>query len=446
MPLIEKIWAKLRFRELGYYHSRLYKQKLWDGYTDFFKKQNGKFLTGLLPEVRVMLKMSGEPFEVIDKRNAIEFTVKEIDENYLPGIKLYDYQVELVNALLKHKRGTIQAPTSSGKTHILSCGVKSLPEGTPTLILANRKSLVEQNYRELKNWGLPVGRVYDKYNDPNVITCSTVQSIKKIAKDLKKIRALFVDEIHDNMSKGPKAIYNKLINCSIRAAISATPYKFDGEDLCQKWSVKGYFGSMFETKEGVLTTKKLQDRGILSASRCVFYPVREPELPYEIYLDSVTKGIAENWHFHDMVKRLALAQQGRTLILVDRVAHGDALASMIPGALWVQGKDDLETRKHVIDRLSTVNDSVIAIATQQIFNTGVNSKMHNLINAAGGQAQHQIIQRMGRGLRTIEDKTILNYYDFVFHINDYLLKHSKKRIRILKKEGHEVIIKDEVDF
>jgi superfamily II DNA or RNA helicase len=72
--------------------------------------------------------------------------------------------------------------------------------------------------------------------------------------------------------------------------------------------------------------------------------------------------------------------------------------------------------------------------------------LHNLINAAGGQAEHIIIQRMGRGLRTAGDKDELNYFDFVFEINDYLMKHSKKRIKILEKEGHEVVVKENLDF
>lgn len=65
-----------------------------------------------------------------------------------------------------------------------------------------------------------------------------------------------------------------------------------------------------------------------------------------------------------------------------------------------------------------------------------------MINAAGGQADHQIIQRMGRGLRTAADKDILRYFDFIFKTNKYLEKHSEKRIKILKKEGHEIEIKD----
>ena len=64
------------------------------------------------------------------------------------------------------------------------------------------------------------------------------------------------------------------------------------------------------------------------------------------------------------------------------------------------------------------------------------------INAAGGQADHHIIQRVGRGLRTADDKEILDYHDFMFHNNEYLLEHSKKRVKILRGEGHDVTVLD----
>jgi superfamily II DNA or RNA helicase len=127
------------------------------------------------------------------------------------------------------------------------------------------------------------------------------------------------------------------------------------------------------------------------------------------------------------------------LILVDRIAHGDALHGLLPGSLWVRGQDNAKTRKSVIKELQK-SENCLAIATQQIFNTGINVKVHNLINAGGGQADHQIIQRMGRGLRTADDKDVLNYIDFLFEINPYLQDHSKKRIKILTEQGHKISV------
>jgi superfamily II DNA or RNA helicase len=271
--------------------------------------------------------------------------------------------------------------------------------------------------------------------------------VSKIEKVLPKIKVLVVDEIHDMMSSLPKAVYRRLKACDVRVAVSATPFKFGGKDNVQKFHVRGFFGPILKVKSsatGILTTAELQGRGILSSSKCIFYPIREPAIPHDIYIDAVTRGIAESYYFHRVVTRLAKMQTGRTLILVDRVAHGDALHNLLPGSLWVQGKDNQATRKSVVKQLQK-NEHCLAIATQQIFNTGINCHVHNLINCAGGSAEHMIIQRMGRGLRTAADKDGLSYYDFLFEINDYLKSHSESRIEILKKEGHEVTIK-EIDF
>lgn len=441
--VLKVLHENMRFREKGYFHSRLYKQKLWDGYTEFFSKKTGRFLTGLIPEVKAALAHIGEEYRIMDEREEFEFKLKEIDKNLIDGVELYDYQVDLTNGLIKHKRGIICAPTGAGKSLIMVAILKSLPDGCPSLVLANKKSLVEQNYEEIVKHGFKnVGRLYGKYKDPGLITCATVQSLHKIEPLLDKIKVLIVDEIHENMSKEPKKYFNKMKSCSVRAAVSATPFKFGGKDMCQKWLVKGYFGPSLKSKSagGVMTTSHLQERGMLSKSKCTFYPVREPDLKYEVYMDAVTRGIAENWHFHEMIKKLASKLEGRTLILVERITQGDSLASLIPGSIWVQGKDDLDTRKMVIERLKYSTEKVVAIATQQIFTAGINVMTHNVINAAGGQAEHHIIQRMGRGLRTADDKDVLSYYDFIFQNNDYLLEHSKKRMKILKKEGHEVTV------
>lgn len=443
------LWGMLRFREKNYFHNRAYKMKKWDGYINFFDRNTGKFLSGLLPEVTAYLRHKNISYNVEDNRSHTKFNIDNIDCNFLNEghrpVELRDYQVELINQVIKHKRGIIFAPTSAGKSLIMMGIIKTLQEGTPTLVLQNRLSLAQQNYDELVDLKFPnVGCVWGGKLEPNIITVASVQSVSKIEKMLPKIKVLIVDEIHDMMSKLPKAVYRRLKNTDVRVAVSATPFKFGGKDNVQKFSVRGYFGPILKVKsadKGILTTSELQERGILSSSKCIFYRVKEPQIQHDIYIDAVTRGIAENFNFHKMVSKLAKKQKGRTLILVDRIAHGDALSNLIPKSLWIQGKDDSETRKSVIKKLQK-SEHCIAIATQQIFNTGVNVFVHNLINAAGGQADHQIIQRIGRGLRTVNDKEILNYYDFFFEINEYLEKHSNKRIKILKQQGHDVTIEE----
>ena len=458
--LKSKLYRALRYRERNYFHSAAYKANRWDGYINFFTIESGKFLTGLLPEVMLALKRTGEDYEFDDKRTDIVFEHTDIQPYFLnpwlpkkwcngqkaTPITLEDYQCELTMQAMSFRRGIIFAPPSAGKTMVMVCIVKAIKEKTPILVLQNRRSLAQQNYDELVNWGVPnVGCCWGGNVKPNIITVATVQSLDKIKKLLPHFRGLIVDEIHDMMSATPKAVYKLMKNASFRIAMSGTPFTFGETDKVQKYMVKGFFGPVLKVscvEGGILTTKNLQDRERLSQSRCTFFPVREPNLEYEIYLDAVTRGIAENFDFHHMVKRLALAQKGRTLILVERIAHGDALHNLIPGSIWVRGQDNDKTRKAVVQQLQTHPGDCVAIATHGIFNTGINVFVHQLINAAGGQAEHMIVQRMGRGLRTAKDKEILQYYDFVFYNNEYLLKHSNKRIKILKEQGHEVLIKD----
>jgi superfamily II DNA or RNA helicase len=332
-------------------------------------------------------------------------------------------------------------------TNVIVGTLKALPEDCRTLFLVNNTSLLEQNYDEISKWNIfpKVGRFYGRIKDLQNITCATVQSCHLLEDWLKDVQALLVDEIHDLMSPQALKVYNQLSNACIRMGTSATPFRYGERDKVHKYKVKGHIGPVFlaqSTETGRLTTKELQERRILSSDECTFFYVREPKLPYAIFGDAVTYGIAQNEVLHDIVCKLVSTLSGRNLILVERIAHGDRLQELIPGALWVRGQDTPATRKEVLERLREEKGKVVAIATQKIFNTGINVFLHQLINAAGGQADHQIIQRLGRGLRRTQDKQHLRYYDFYFLNNEYLEKHSARRVSILEKEGHPVVVKE----
>src|SRR5690606_644300 len=110
----------------------------------------GRFLTGLLPEVKAALKTWNIEYDIIDERKPVKFLYDKIDTNFLNQwseesnkISLYDYQVDLVNQVLKHHRGIISPSTGGGKTECMISILKCIPKNCPTLILANKKSLVE---------------------------------------------------------------------------------------------------------------------------------------------------------------------------------------------------------------------------------------------------------------------------------------------------------------
>ena len=452
---------KLRFRPKNYWHNSAYKRKLWDGWKYFFNAKNGIFLTGILPEIKLALNKLGKEYSVLDNRGSVEWTHQSIDRNFLEsclpkGLKpfeLHDYQPDYVNQCMKYNRGIVQAPTGSGKTFVLISLLKCLPPKTPTLFLTKNAQLVHQNYEEMKLWGVEnLGRWYDKYKEPNYVMCVTnhVNTFKSIEKLLPKFKVLIVDEAHDCMSDVPVSAYRKMKSACVRIGISATAFKWDKKkiDNVHKWHLKGHFGPILKTtttESGILSTKELQERGVLSKSDCVFYPVVFPILTHEPYIDAIKLGIEQNFYFHEMVKKLTESCTGRTLIVVERIEQGQYLNQLIPGSNFIQGKNNLKEREPIIEALKKGEKSV-AIVMRQIITAGINVKIHDLINAAGGEGAHNVIQLMGRGLRTAEDKVRLRYHDFHFLINDYLRKHSEWRMEVLKKEGHSLLVKDKFDI
>jgi superfamily II DNA or RNA helicase len=455
--LKDLLWEHLRFRPKNYFHNSAYRQRKWDGYNDYFKRDSGRFLTGLLPEVKLALAFKKQEYEVIDERGTYDFATHEITPDFLnqwkpkswDPVTLHDYQVEYIQQASRHHRGLIVAPTGAGKTFIMVGLLKCLPPNTPTLVMTKSVDLVRQIYDDLSKWDFPkLGRVIGGKKpvcEPNLITVANVDSIHRIEKLLPHFRALIVDEVHVMMSKVPTTVYRKMKNSYVRFGLSATPFKFNGADKCQRYETKGFFGAVIRPSGGQLTTKELQDRKILAGSKCIFYPINEPELPYHTYQDATTEGIAESLHFNEIVAKLAKKCKGRTLIIVERVRQGEILNQLIKGSHWVYGKDN-EAARDKVKALLQKGDNSVCIVQQALISAGINVFIHNLINAMGGKADHHIIQRMGRGLRTADDKEDLTYHDFIFHVNDYLLDHSHHRVKVLKREGHNIVVKDEVDF
>jgi superfamily II DNA or RNA helicase len=452
---------QLRFRPKNYYFNPLYRAKKWDGYKYFFDKKTNNFLAGILPEIQLVLRHLKKEYVFLDERTKVDWAHKSIDDQflnaYLPEdtdpITLHDFQPDLVNQCIIHRRGVVQAPTGAGKTFILISLLKCLPPTAKVLFLTKSAGLVHQNYLEMKKWGVQnLGRWYDDYKEPNQVICGTVHkaTFESLEKQLPEFDALIVDEVHDCMSDVPLKAYKKMKKCGVRVGISATTFKWDNKkiDQTQKWSVKGNFGPIFKTTttaDGTLKAKDLQERGILSASDCSFYPIASPDLAYEPFQDAVKLGIEQNFYFHEVVAKLAKTCTGRTLIVVERIEQGEYLKSLIPDSNFIQGETKIKDRQPVIEALLKGERSV-AIVMRQIITAGINVKIHDLINAAGGNAAHNVIQLIGRGLRTAADKDILRYHDFLFLMNPYLKRHSEWRIEILKNQGHKVTVKESVDF
>ena len=83
------------------------------------------------------------------------------------------------------------------------------------------------------------------------------------------------------------------------------------------------------------------------------------------------------------------------------------------------------------------------VASYGTFSLGVNVKrIHNIVFASPYKSQIKVLQSIGRGLRTADDKEVLKLFDIADSLvynnrENYTLKHFRERINIYNEQGFE---------
>eukprot|EP00026_Physarum_polycephalum_P004113 Phypoly_transcript_04130.p1 GENE.Phypoly_transcript_04130~~Phypoly_transcript_04130.p1 ORF type:complete len:649 (+),score=96.52 Phypoly_transcript_04130:273-2219(+) len=419
-----------------------------------FITKKGRFGTGLLPIILNKLTSEKATYTLNDQRTPMPelFAADDATENrkYTQideagtlfedvGVKLRDYQVKAVNAALQHHRGIIKCATGGGKTWILAAILKALGGNVPAVIVVNQRVLAEQLFATLKKAGLKdVGMLIGGTDEPNTITICTIQTLQKNkAKQqvLAEARVLMVDEVHEYATKLSRDTFNAFPKAYMRLGFSATPFKRPDH----KHVLMSSFGPALVD----VSIDELVEKQVITNSVVNFYPITQPIIDTaSSWHVAEMKGIINNQYFHDSVVALVNSiPSGRIMILVQRIAHGDALHKLLPGSFWISGKDDSEARGQVLEKLRSSTATKVVALVSSIGFVGVDVFVHHLINAAGGREAYLTIQKIGRGLRRASDKDVLYYHDFLFslNMNRMLCGQSLARIRTLKQSGYEVL-------
>jgi len=76
---------------------------------------------------------------------------------------------------------------------------------------------------------------------------------------------------------------------------------------------------------------------------------------------------------------------------------------------------DVKTADRNIARtFAEANEDVILLASYGTFSTGISIKnLHNIVFASGYKAKTKVLQSIGRGLRNLPGKEVVNIYDIV---------------------------------
>jgi superfamily II DNA or RNA helicase len=404
----------------------------WDGKIAYFQL-GGSTYTNLLPEILPILERFDYDVELDDQRtysNTFEFgAISETtfsNRTWPVGhpiagqpIELRDYQVELINNFLANPQCVQEVATGAGKTIMTASLSWNVEQYGRSIVIVPNKDLVRQTEKDYVNLGLDVGVYFGDRKDYNRRhTICTWQSLNNLLKDTKSGEAEFtiqdfledvicviVDEVHMAKADALKTLLTGVLaHVPIRWGLTGTvpKEKFESQALLVA------LGPVI----GRLSANELQQQGVLAQCHVnivqlidyVEYKDYQSELKYLLEESGRLETIA------DLVTRVN--ETGNTLVLVDRVAAGQALADRLGDrAVFVSGATKGTKRQAEYDQVATATDKII-VATYGVAAVGINiPRIFNLVMIEPGKSFTRVIQSIGRGIRKAEDKDHVEIWD-----------------------------------
>jgi len=429
------------------------RNKFWDGKIRLFNAQTKKIYSGLLPHVQKFCDERDYNLEIDPAYADDEFSLSEAKQFAstldLP-FEVRDYQLDAFAHAVKKKRTLMLSPTASGKSLIIYLLAAYLNK--KTLIVVPTISLVQQMAGDFKSYGYQgdphmITAGVEKETD-NPITISTWQSIHKMPKKwFEQFDVVIGDEAHLFKSKSLTSIMTKLVGTPYRFGFTGT---LDGT-LTHRLVLEGLFGSV----EKVTTTDELIKKGTLSEFnvKCIElqYPDEVKRLHSKDKYQDEVDFLVRNESRNRFLRNLALSLNGNTLMLYQFVEkHGKPLYQEIETSIrnsidkdrkifFVSGEVDGSAReeiRHIVEQES----NAIIVASFGTFSTGVNIKrLHNIVFCSPSKSRIRVLQSIGRGLRTADEKQICTLFDIADNMQwrskkNYTLEHFAERIKMYNEE------------
>jgi superfamily II DNA or RNA helicase len=419
----------------------------WDGKIAYFQL-GGSTYTNLLPEILPILERFDYDVDLDDQRtysNTFEFgAISETtfsNKTWPVGhpiagqpIELRDYQVELINNFLINPQCVQEVATGAGKTIMTASLSWNVERYGRSIVIVPNKDLVRQTEKDYVNLGLDVGVYFGDRKDYNRRhTICTWQSLNNLLKDTKSGEAEFtiqdfledvvcviVDEVHMAKADALKTLLTGVMaHVPIRWGLTGTvpKEKFESQALLVA------LGPVI----GRLSANELQQQGVLAQCHVNIVQL----IDYVEYKDyqSELKYLLEESGRLDTIAALVerVNETGNTLVLVDRVAAGQALVDRLGDrAVFVSGATKGTKRQAEYDQVATATDKII-VATYGVAAVGINiPRIFNLVMLEPGKSFTRVIQSIGRGIRKAEDKDHVEIWD-VTSTCKFSKRHLTKR-------------------
>ena len=429
----------------------------WDGKVSYFQL-GGSTYVNLLPEIIPILEKFNYDIDLDDQREySTTFEFAQVNEDSYAHIawpkghpaagepmKLRDYQVEIINNFLTNPQCLQEVATGAGKTVMTAALSDAVTPYGRSIVIVPNKSLVTQTEKDYINMGLDVGVYFgDRKEWGRQHTICTWQSLNVLLKNTKNgtaeddctigefiegVVCVIVDEVHMAKADALKTLLTGVMSrIPIRWGLTGTIPKEKFESVALLVSLGPVISK--------LSASELQSQGVLAQCHVNIVQLEDhsefsnyqSELKYLLEEPDRLKTIA------DLVRQVNLT--GNTLVLVDRIAAGQALVDQLQDAVFVSGATKAKDRQDEYDEVA-VADGKIIVATYGVAAVGINiPRIFNLVLIEPGKSFVRVIQSIGRGIRKAEDKDFVQIWD-VTSTCRFAKRHLTKRKAYYKEANY----------
>ena len=427
----------------------------WDGKVSFFQL-GGSTYTNLLPEILPTLEKFDWDIELDDQRDyTTTFQFQQVTENTFAHkvwpdkhpmagkpITLRDYQIEIINDFLTNPQCIQEVATGAGKTIMTAALSASVEPYGRSIVVVPNKSLVTQTEADYRNLDLDVGVYFgDRKEFGKTHTICTWQSLNVLLKNTKSgvgeatiqdfiegVVCVMVDEVHMAKAEALKTLLTGVMSqIPIRWGLTGTipKEKFESQALLVS------LGPVISK----LSASELQSQGVLAQCHVNVVQLID-HVEYSNYQSELKYLLEESGRLDTIASVIRQVRQtGNTLVLVDRIAAGQALVERLGDAVFVSGATKANDRKEEYDDFA-VNDDKVAVATYGVAAVGINiPRIFNLVLLEPGKSFVRVIQSIGRGIRRAEDKDFVQIWDITSTCK-FAKRHLAKRKQFYKEANY----------
>jgi superfamily II DNA or RNA helicase len=387
--------------------------------------------TGLVHMIREVAPTFGLAINITQDKRPAQWPLQPLN-GINRDISLRPYQDELVTQLLKNDMGVMEAATGAGKTRMAAAMIART--GASTLFLVHKKDLLDQARTSLGELlQTKIGALGDGIRDIQPITVGMVQTMVNMDEQM-YWDMVIVDETHHLPADTFYAVTGKFKSRRVYG-LSATAYRQDKADL------------MIEAGAGPISAKAGAS-ALIRADSLVrpvirFVPMVD-QMVYKqlqgwlVYDRFLVKNERRNTLIAAFARDFSVDRDQSTVVYVRHIKHAELISDKLRAShtpfVTLDGKDDSETRKRVLQQL---RDREIKLVISTLFQEGVDvPSLECMINAAGGVDTMQLV---GRVLRKSPGKKVATVIDFMDSSHVQLQRASWARFKRLREEPEFIV-------